>query len=78
MTMTVSAIKDNVYEVLCRREHADVITQLRPTSIFTISTGELTDVYLECSNAREFLGYVKHAVLKNLKEKLKILFKIVN
>ena len=69
MTMTVSAIKDNVYEILCRREHADVITQLRPTSIFTISTGELTDVYLECSNAREFLGYVKHAVLKILKEK---------
>ena len=67
--MTVSAKEDSIYDVLCERKHADVIVQLRPTSTFTVEAGLLTDIFVECENANEFIDHVKHGVLRILKEK---------
>ena len=67
--MTVSAKEDSIYEKLCMKKQADIIVQLRPTSTFTVEAGLLTDIFVECENANEFIGHVKHGVLRILKEK---------
>ena len=67
--MTASAKEDSIYEKLCMKKQADVIVQLRPTSTFTVEAGLLTDIFVECENANEFIDYVKHSVLRILKEK---------
>jgi len=67
--MTASAKEDSVYEKLCMKKQADVIVQLRPTSTFTVEAGLLTDIFVECENPNEFIDYVKHSVLRILKEK---------
>ena len=67
--MTASAIKDSIYEKLCMKEQADIIVQLRPTSVFTISAGQLTDSFVECETASQFIEYVRDSVIRILKEK---------
>ena len=67
--MTASAKEDSIYEKLCMKKQADIIVQLRPTSTFTVESGLLTDIFVECENANEFIDHVKHSVLRILKEK---------
>ena len=67
--MTASAKEDSIYEKLCMKKQADIIVQLRPTSTFTVEAGLLTDIFVECENANEFIDHVKHGVLRILREK---------
>ena len=67
--MTASAKEDIIYEKLCMKKQADIIVQLRPTSTFTVEAGLLTDIFVECENANEFIDHVKHGVLRILREK---------
>ena len=67
--MTASAKEDIIYEKLCMKKQADIIVQLRPTSTFTVEAGLLTDIFVECENANEFIDHVKHSVLRILREK---------
>ena len=69
--MTQSAIKDQIFDVLCKRDIAEVIEQLRPNSIFSIDAEreDLLDLYCECKTPQEFLEFVKQGIFEILNQK---------